>query len=171
MIRRATPDDLDALLGIEHRAFSLDRFSRRGMRHLLTRGHATTFVDVEQPGGRIIGYITLLYRRGSRAAHIYSIAVDPLGTGQRHGTGRGLLQAAEQDAIEHGCNRMRLEVRCDNAASLAFFTRAGYSETSRYDAYYEDGMQAVMFARDLPTAVAASAATTAAPPAAAAIVG
>jgi predicted double-glycine peptidase len=44
---------------------------------------------------------------------------------------------------------MRLEVRCDNAASLALFEGLGYRRFGVLDDYYEDHMQAVRFEKSL----------------------
>ena len=91
MPRLATLDDLPALLTIETRCFSTDRFSRRSFRHLLSRGHAVTLVD--ETAGRIRGYVLLLFSQGTSMARLYSIAVHP--DFARRGLGDRLLEVAE----------------------------------------------------------------------------
>ena len=74
MIRHATLDDLEQLVALEERCFESDRISRRRFRHLLTRANASTLVAEE--GGRLLGYVLVLFSRGTALARLYSIAVD-----------------------------------------------------------------------------------------------
>lgn len=156
MLRRATIDDIPALLELERESFHGDRLGRRQFRHLLGPGaNARTMVLVN--GARILGYVMLLFRRGSRLARLYSIAVDPNARGR--GVGRVLLNAAEQQAVERNCTGLRLEIRKDNAASIGLFNSSGYARIGEYPDYYEDGMDAWRYekrlqaapARDLPS--------------------
>lgn len=145
VVRPADLADLEALVAIEQRCFSLDRFSRRSFRHLLTRARAKTLVC--EIGGRLVGYVMLLFRRGTPLARIYSIARDPDFRG--YGIGDVLLDAAEQCALENGGLLMRLEVRKDNAASIAMFTKRGYRPFGEYVGYYEDQQDALRFQKHL----------------------
>ncbi len=145
MIRKATLHDLDALVALENRCFSLDRLSRRSFRHLLTKANAVTVV--EELEGEIAGYATILFNMGTSLARLYSIAVDLVCRGQ--GVARRLVAAAEQAAIDGDCVVLRLEVRSDNADSLALFRRLGYRQFGHYDDYYEDHMDALRFEKDL----------------------
>ena len=138
MIRPAGLADLEALSRLEQQAFATDRLSRRSFRHLLTRGHALTLVD--EAHGRLRGYVLLLLRQGTSLARLYSIAVAP--DAQRQGVARALVEAAEAAALEQGCMVMRLEIRRDNAASLALFRRLGYRDIGIHAGYYEDAMDA-----------------------------
>ncbi|UCE32460.1 MAG: GNAT family N-acetyltransferase/peptidase C39 family protein [Burkholderiales bacterium] len=151
MIRSARLDDLPALLALEDRCFSTDRISRRQFRYLLTRAHAITLVDVGEAAagarGAPRGYVLVLLNRGHSMARLYSIAVDPALRG--HGVGRGLVEAVEQQARELECASMRLEVRPDNAGSLALFRSLGYEQFGTYDDYYEDHMGALRLEKSL----------------------
>lgn len=145
VVRPATLADLDTLLAIEQRCFSLDRFSRRSFRHLLTRARAKTLVC--EVGEQMVGYVLLLFRRGTPLARIYSIARDPAFRGR--GIGDVLVRAAEQCALENGGFLMRLEVRKDNAASIAMFKKHGYRPFGEYVGYYEDAQDALRFQKYL----------------------
>ncbi|HEY0633926.1 MAG TPA: peptidase C39 family protein [Gammaproteobacteria bacterium] len=145
MIRHATLDDIDALLEIENVCFETDRISRRSFRHLLSKGHAATIVDDE--AGVLRGYTMVLFHAGLSLARLYSIAVAPGFQGQ--GIGHCLVDAAEQAARDNGCVYMRLEVRRDNAASLAMFRSHGYRQFAILDDYYEDHMEALRFEKML----------------------
>lgn len=138
-VRLATLADLGALVALEERCFAIDRLSRRSFRHMLTRARAKTLVC--EADGRLIGYVMLLFRRGTPLSRIYSIARDPDFRG--HGIGDVLVEAAENCSLENGGYLIRLEVRKDNAASIAMFKKLGYRTFGEYTAYYEDAHDAL----------------------------
>jgi len=145
VIRTATIDDLDGLVELEHRCFETDRLSRRSLRYMLTRANARMLVA--ELGGGLAGYALVLFSRGTALARLYSIAVD--GAVRGHGVGRGLLEAAEAEALSRGCVSMRSEVRRDNHASLQLFRSSGYAPFEELEDYYEDHMGALRFERTL----------------------
>lgn len=146
MIRRARAGDLEALVALENASFRGDKLTRRSFRrHLCGTGGGVILADTER--GRVRGYVLLFFRAGSSVARLYSIAVHAQARGR--GVGRGLLVAAERDAVKRGRSVMRLEVRKDNAASLALFRTAGYRECAEREGYYEDGMSALRFEKAL----------------------
>ena len=144
-IRPATPGDIAALVAIENASFPGDRLDRRRFRYLLRDANSVTFVDVD--GAAVRGYILLLLRTGWRGARVYSIATHPAHLGC--GVAARLLTAAERWAAAHGCVQVRLEVRADNAASLALFRGRGYVAFGSHAAYYHDGMDAQRLRRTL----------------------
>ncbi|OIO59491.1 MAG: ribosomal-protein-alanine acetyltransferase [Alphaproteobacteria bacterium CG_4_10_14_0_2_um_filter_63_37] len=150
MIRPATLEDLDLLVALENRCFSGDRISRRSFRHLLTKGHADTLVDVV--GGDLRGYAMLLYNRGTSLARLYSMAVAP--ELLRQGVGAGLMDAVETAARGRDCVLLRLEVRRDNTAAIALYQKRGYREFGLYPDYYEDHMAALRFEKRLAPGLA-----------------
>lgn len=147
LIRPATLEDLDALVALEQAAFDIDRISRRQFRYLLTRGHAATLVAEDPAGEGLLGYVMLLFSRGTSLARLYSIAVSAQTRGQ--GLGRRLVEAAEDEARRHERSDLRLEVRRDNAASLALFRGLGYRDLGTIDDYYEDHMDALRLQKSL----------------------
>lgn len=147
IVREASLADLDALTALEARCFTLDRLSRRSFRHMLTRARAKTLVCEYQE--RLVGYVMLLFRRGTPLARIYSIARDPDCRGW--GIGDLLVAAAEACALENGGFLLRLEVRKDNAASIAMFSKLGYQPFGKYIAYYEDAHDALRLQKYLGT--------------------
>ncbi|QOR39607.1 GNAT family N-acetyltransferase [Billgrantia diversa] len=134
-LRQAQPQDLGALYRLEQVAFSGDRFSRRQLWHLLNRAHAETLVADD--GERLMGYGTLLFRRGSRRARLYSFCVHPEARGS--GLGRRLLEALEEVAVRHDAEALGLEVRADNRVALGLYRRMGFRLERWLDDYYEDG--------------------------------
>jgi len=146
-IREAGVQDVDALVALEQAAFQGDRISRRQFRYLLTRGHARTLVAPDPLGRGLLGYVMLLFSRGTSLARLYSIAVSAAARGM--GLGRELVRAAEEVAGRNGCADLRLEVRRDNPASLALFRGMGFREFGTIEDYYEDHMGALRLQKSL----------------------
>jgi ribosomal protein S18 acetylase RimI-like enzyme len=145
MIRDARLADLNALVALEERCFELDRFSRRQFRYLITRAQGRLLVDERR--GKLIGYVLVLFRRGTSLARLYSIAVDSRARGK--GAGRDLLQAAEKVSVDASCAYLRLEVRPDNAEAIRLYRSAGYRKLGEVSDYYEDGMEALRYEKAL----------------------
>ena len=145
MIRTASLHDLDALLVIEQRAFTLDRFSRRTFRYLLTKANATTLVCVED--GQVCGYVMVLFNVGTSLARLYSLAVDS--SQQKRGVGAKLLAAAEQTCLDRGCVALRLEVRVDNLSAIRFYEKHGYKKFGIAEDYYEDHAEALRYEKNI----------------------
>ncbi|SEL91961.1 GNAT family N-acetyltransferase [Halomonas daqiaonensis] len=150
-LRQALGHDLDALYRLEQVAFSGDRFSRRQLWHLLNRANALTLVaerDAEDLSPmRLLGYGTLLFRRGTRRARLYSFCVHPEARGT--GLGRRLLEALEAEAREHDAEVLGLEVRVDNSVALELYRRMGFRPERWLSDYYEDGCAGWQMAKAL----------------------
>ncbi|WP_110655053.1 GNAT family N-acetyltransferase [Salinicola halimionae] len=138
-LRSGLPADCDALYQLEERCFDDDRFSRRQIAHLLTRANAVNLLAVSDEQ-RVVGYGTLLFRRNSVTARLYSFCVDPAARGS--GLGRELLQALEDAARERGSQRLLLEVRADNRVAMGLYRRMGFIARRWLDDYYADGCAA-----------------------------
>ncbi|WP_200918695.1 MULTISPECIES: N-acetyltransferase [unclassified Methylobacterium] len=149
-IRPARIEDLDALVALEHAAFSSDRAERRAIRHAIRSPSMTVLVALADDGegpAMLVGAATLERRRGSRNARLSSIAVSPARAGL--GLGGLVLDAAEADARAHGCTHLRLEVRADNGAGIRLYERRGYTRFAVIEDYYEDGMEAWRYVKAL----------------------
>lgn len=143
-VRRARLSDIPELLALEA-YFPTDRLNRANLRHLLARGHAD--VLVYEQARRVLGDIVLLYRRGSRAARLYSLVTHPAHRG--YGIGSRLLAAGESAARRHGCDRIHLEVRPGNRPALRLYRTLGYTVTGRRARFYEDGVDAQRLEKQL----------------------
>ncbi|GGF30835.1 hypothetical protein GCM10011611_41130 [Aliidongia dinghuensis] len=148
LLRVATPADRPALEALEAASFSQDRISARSWRRLLRRPSALILVAPAAAG--LAGALVMLFRRGSRIARVYSIAVAAAQRG--NGFARLLLGRAADAAQERGCRAVRLETRLDNHNAQSLFAREGFAVTGRTDDYYEDGMAALRLERPLPPA-------------------
>ncbi len=134
-IRRAVADDLDALVALEQRSFNQDRLSRAQYRRHLDSDSAQILVARSTPV--LLGAAVLFFRRRSRIARLYSLAIDTTARGR--GLGKAMLEACEQVARRRHCNRVRLEVRDDNAAAIALYERGGFTRLEPLRGYYDDG--------------------------------
>lgn len=145
-LRLARPSDLDALCRLELACFDGDRFSRRQLAHLLRGANAVTWLAVDE-SDRPLGYGTLLFRRNSRAARLYSFCVDPEARGE--GLGRCLLEALEHEARARRLEQMTLEVRADNRVAIGLYRRTGFALKRWIDDYYVDGCAAWQMTKPL----------------------
>jgi ribosomal-protein-alanine acetyltransferase len=140
-IRTARVSDIDALAAIENAVFETDRISRKSFRHLV--GARSAAVLTVRSAGKVAGYCVVLFRKGNRAARLYSIATDPASSGT--GIGRALLDAAERAARGRGCASLRLEVRADNDRARVLYERNGYRRIGEVSGYYADGATAFRY--------------------------
>jgi len=143
-IRTARIADLPALLALESR-FPGDRLSARQFRYHLRNPRAR--LRVLTHNRTVSGYALLLLRQASRVARLYSIALDPSLRGG--GLGDRMLADAETQACAAGAERLRLEVRIDNAVAMKLYEQRGYRRFARLSGYYEDGVAAWRFEKSL----------------------
>src|SRR5687767_4885862 len=144
-VREARHADVDGLAALEAKAFSTDRLTRARLSALVKSASACLLVA--HRGATLVGYALLLTRRNSRAARLYSLAVDPEMAG--HGIGSTLLAASEAAARRRGVERLLLEVRVENRAAIRLYEQRGYKLRGRREDYYEDGAPALCYAREL----------------------
>ena len=144
-IRRAARTDLDALLALEEATFDSDRISRAQWRRHIASPSAAVLVGGRP--GHVDAAAVVFYRRGSRRARLYSLAVGAHARGT--GLGGALLAAVESDARARGCEVMHLEVRTDNVPAIALYERRGYARTASVPGFYEDGADAWRYAKRL----------------------
>lgn len=138
--------DIDALIDLERRFFTFDhQISRRSFRHFIVSPKSSLIVaDV---GGRVAGCALVNYRRNTKVARLYTIAVSD--EFQRRGFARGLLAAAERNAIRRGRTAMRLEVREDDAGAIKLYETSGYRRFDRRPRYYDNRIDALRLEKPL----------------------
>lgn len=146
-IRHATADDVDALLALEEATFTTDRISRAQWRRHVASRSASVLVHGTSTG--IDAAAVVFYRRNSRSARLYSLAVHAHTRGS--GLGSAMLAAIEADARARGCTVLQLEVNIANAAAIALYERRDYARLARLPHFYEDGADAWRYAKRLTT--------------------
>ncbi|QDE34085.1 ribosomal-protein-alanine N-acetyltransferase [Microbacterium foliorum] len=140
-LRAATPDDLDAIMAIEHRSFPTDAWSPQAMALELASPHGRYLVD--EHDGVIIGYGGVRALQGSRDADIQTIALDAEHRGA--GRGRALLRSLLAAAAERGAREVFLEVRADNPGAEGLYLSEGFEEIGRRPRYYQpDDVDAIV---------------------------
>jgi ribosomal-protein-alanine acetyltransferase len=134
-LRRATPDDLEAIMVIENAVFDDDAWSPESMRAELGDKHGYYLVAFP-PGEpeRLGAYAGL--RSPLREAHadIQTIAV--VDTARRRGLGRVLMQRMIAEARDRGAQELFLEVRADNPGAEALYASLGFERIAVRPRYY-----------------------------------
>lgn len=146
VIRRATLDDLDAIMRLETSTFGSDAWSRGSMRaelgsrhgyYLVAEAAATAEGEPQHPDAAIAGYAGLLAPAGSGQADIQTIAVAP--SARRRGLGRALVVALLDEARVRGTDEVFLEVRADNPNAQALYASLGFEQIAVRSKYYQPG--------------------------------
>ncbi len=135
----AKQDDLQSLIDLENRCFETDRLSRRSFRYWLSNEQCVFLTAHIQQ--QLVGYILIIYHRGTRLARLYSITIDPKFRGK--GIAGTLMLAGEERAQRDGRLYMRLEVNIDNHTAIGLYERQGYKRFGLYHDYYEDHSDAL----------------------------
>lgn len=114
----------------------------------LARVHAAAFVAPRPwSGGEIAGLLAnpltflitesqgfLIGRVVADEAELLTLAVSP--AARRHGTGRALVAGFLIEARSRGATQAFLEVAADNAAAIALYLQAEFTESGRRKRYY-----------------------------------
>jgi ribosomal-protein-alanine N-acetyltransferase len=97
--------------------------------------------------GTIVGYAGLMHTGGpGEPADVQTIAV--VTSHRRAGIGSSMLNALIDEAKRRRAESLMLDVRADNAAAIAFYTRFGFEERARRRRYFADGTDGVVMSRD-----------------------
>lgn len=143
--RRIVPahtNHLESLLQINQRSAPFDRLSRRSFRRFINhdQGECVVLEVAQDEGWLTVGYAILLYRKATRLARLYSIAIDI----DWHGKGLGseLLSYIETHARDTHSLFLRLEVQDRDTRTLKFFHKRGYVDLGLKAAYFDDNSDA-----------------------------
>lgn len=137
-IRPMTADDLETVIDIDQRAFSLP-WPPRAFSEELRRETSLCLVATNSTN-TIVGFLVAWVIIDE--LHIATIATDP--AHQRQGIARQLLQHALADAIQRGLLSALLEVRETNTAAITLYRRFGFAEVGRRPHYYRDTGEAAI---------------------------
>lgn len=141
ILRKMTPQDIDEVMRIEQKSFTLP-WSRESYLGELKNNFATYLVcDYE---GEVVGYggIWVVFEE----AHITNVAVDP--DFRQFGMGTALMQELEQVARDKKASRILLEVRPSNQVALAMYSNLYYFPSGLRRGYYtDDGEDAIIMTK------------------------
>lgn len=140
-IRTATADDINRLVQLEEECFASDRISRRQFRWMITRANAELRLCMADE--HLLGYVLVLFHKGTSLARLYSLAISPAHQGS--GLGRLLLAEAERLAESHRCVYLRLEVDPRNKAAVALYENHGFRQFGTREDYYQDHADALLY--------------------------
>ena len=126
-LRRATTDDLDAIMAIERATFPDDAWSTASMRSELEgpHGHYLVAVDGDRDDAAIVGYAGLLAPEGAGQGDVQTIAVAESARGR--GVGRALLEATFEVAREAGAQSIDVNTGESDLAARALYEKLGFT--------------------------------------------
>ena len=137
--RHANIEDIDALLKIEDCCFTSDKISRRSFRRFIINQQSVFLLCCNQQ--HIVGYLLIIFHRGTRIARLYSMAV--LAEYRGLGISQHLLNKGENLAIQKGSLYLRLEVNSTNHIAIALYKKLHFREFALIKNYYEDQSDAI----------------------------
>jgi len=129
-MRSMTPDDVDAVLGIEL-AVQAYPWTRGNFMDALNYGYVCR---VDEDDGAIRGYAILMPAVDEAELLVISVAA----AWQRKGLGTTIINEMLQKAREMNMKRVFLEVRPSNVAAIALYRRSGFDLIGVRRGYYQN---------------------------------
>ncbi len=141
MIKKATLNDLDAVVSIEQALF-IDPWSQQDFHYELIE-NPFAHLMVLKKDDQVIGYID--YWITYETCQIASIAVDKAYQGK--GFGNQLLEHCMQHAINSDCHNISLEVRVSNLVAKNLYESYGFIPITIKSGYYKNGEDAYLMVK------------------------
>jgi len=147
LVRRATHDDIEAIVRIERAASKAPHWEQAQYTAILQQ-ESRRILLVADAEGQVAGFAVAAVLL--EEAELENIAVSSVF--RRSGVGKALLDDAVVWAIEHGAELMRLEVRAGNEAAQGLYRSFGFVRNGVRRGYYADPMEdATMMSLSLST--------------------
>lgn len=142
LLRRATADDLAAIMAIEEGTFAADAWPTQVMADELVAPHVYYLVAARVDDPAVIdGYAGLRAPLRSTDGDIQTIAVSP--SARRRGLGRTLMLQLLNEARQRGIEQVFLDVRADNPGAQTLYEQLGFEKITVRRGYYQpDGVDA-----------------------------
>jgi ribosomal-protein-alanine N-acetyltransferase len=135
-LRAMRPADIESLVPLAQELFAGDPpWSAEQFESELADISETRWYLVAEVSGQLAGYAGLMV--AGDTADVQILAVAP--AHQRRGIATALLDALISEAGRRGAGAVLLEVRADNEAALALYTRHDFEQISRRRGYYDAG--------------------------------
>ena len=140
MIRLAVATDAETIANIEKSVFD-NPYTIETINNDITesRVHVMVMDDI------VVGYI--ICSNVADEAEIQRVAITP--AYRRMGLATILIAYIVNIMPEYGVNKVFLEARVDNEPAINLYTKCGFVELSRRKKYYRDGMDAIIFVKNL----------------------
>lgn len=140
LLRRARPDDLDAVVAIEQQSFPTPW--SRGLLESELDQPGSIYLVAELDDG-VAGFVGLWHVMDE--GHICTLAVDPDYRGR--GLGELLVLAALDAAVDVGSDAVHLEYRVGNDAAAQLYAKLGFERVGLRAGYYSDTGEDAVLAR------------------------
>jgi N6-L-threonylcarbamoyladenine synthase len=162
-LRRATPNDVEAIMVIETSTFLTDAWSTEMMaRDVADPGCYYLVAFPPDEPDRIVGYGGLQAAPRAPESDIQTIAVAEDARGR--GLGRAIMLSLINEARKRGARETFLEVRADNPGAARLYSSLGFEELGVRRGYYQpDNVDAIVMRLAIPPAEMAFTAATAGP--------
>lgn len=144
-IRKARLKDIPRMVEIENHSFTYDLLTERNFKHHIQK--ANGLIMVITIAEEVIGYASVLFRKGSDGAGLYSIAIHP--DYRRFGYSRMLMNYLIVRLRRLGKKTFRLEVREGNDNAIRLYESLGFERSKILFDYYDDGSTAFRYRKAL----------------------
>jgi [ribosomal protein S18]-alanine N-acetyltransferase len=145
-IKLAHLSDLDELTRLDETCFKMDSLAAKQYKHFIQS--KTALVVTVKNADKLLASAILLFRKNSRIARLYSLAVHP--PFQHRGIGKQLHASLEQYLIKHRYAEIRLEVHKNNKSAIRFYHVFQYQSFGLYKKFYADNSDALRMRKYLP---------------------
>ncbi len=133
-IRRATQDDLPAIVTLERRTNAAAHWSEDQYQSILREAAPRRVMLVGEKQGELKSFLVARVLEVDWELENIVVAAEQ----QRQGVGTALLQAMMTEARTAAASSVLLEVRESNLAARRLYEKAGFAEEGRRKAYYRD---------------------------------
>ncbi|PIP94879.1 MAG: hypothetical protein COW00_14460 [Bdellovibrio sp. CG12_big_fil_rev_8_21_14_0_65_39_13] len=138
IIRSASLNDIPSLVQLEQSCFKYYLLDKKSFSRFIKSKTSELFVA--EVGSQIVAYSLMLYRKNSKKARLYSIAVDE--KYRKHKIATRLLAFGEELVRQKGMREIALEVQVENTHVIQFYQKHGYIGKKTIPDYYESGQHA-----------------------------
>ncbi len=135
------------LAALEIELFQTDRCSKKSLRHLIKHAHVIVARLAET--GAIVGYAILLGRKNSLKMRIYSFGI--IAAARNKGIAGKMIATLEKIAMHSHRRMLTLEVSDGNTAAINLYKKHGFEQYGFRLGYYEDGGNAILMRKHLPS--------------------
>lgn len=145
VVEPVRPEDVDAVARLAARTLSEQYDPSWLAGHMGESAQAPFWVARDVRTNQLVGFA--LADRDGVEGHLLAIGVDK--HNRKRGIGSALVKTVRSDLARRGAYTLRLEVRVDDLAAQAFYTRHGFQPDGLQEAVYRDGADAVTMSRPL----------------------